>query len=56
MLADNYRSVFDHKYSHLIHTHIEQLPSAYPGKPFPNSSLSGKSMKTEGHLWREVSL
>lgn len=29
-------------------------PSAYPGNPFPSSSLSGKSMNTEGHLWRQV--
>lgn len=29
-------------------------PSAYPGNPFPSSSLSGKSMNTEGHLRRQV--
>lgn len=27
---------------------------AYPGNPFPSSSLSGKSMNTEGHLQRQV--
>lgn len=30
------------------------LQNAYPGNPFPSSSLSGKSMNTEGHLRRQV--
>jgi len=29
-------------------------PNAYPGNPFPSSSLSIKSMNTEGHLRRQV--
>lgn len=44
-----------HKVTRRIHSPTCHLPqSAYPGNPFPSSSLSGKSMNTEGHLWRQV--
>lgn len=39
-----------------MHTqpYMPRPQSAYPGNPFPSSSLSGKSMNTEGHLRRQV--
>ena len=44
-----------HKVTRRIHSPTCHLPkSAYPGNPFPSSSLSGKSMNTEGHLRRQV--
>lgn len=40
----------DKSHHQMSFTHIHQLPNAYPGKQFPSSSLSGKSMTIEGHL------